>query len=183
MAAILATTPQRRLIAPEEVAHAVLSLCDEEAVGINGEAIVIDGGALYVKATGDWRQRHRQRATSDRINTMKPYQIINPDSLGSPRGWNNGLLADAGWTGALRGRSDRARCVRTGSRSWLRRAIRPSAGNVLAVLREAGGQPEHIGRFTIYVTDLAEYRAGLKPLGEVYRTRWAGTTRRWRWSR
>jgi NAD(P)-dependent dehydrogenase (short-subunit alcohol dehydrogenase family) len=46
LAAILATTPQRRLIAPEEVAHAVLSLCDEKAVGINGEAIVIDGGAL-----------------------------------------------------------------------------------------------------------------------------------------
>ncbi len=46
MAAILATTPQRRLITSEEVAHAVLSLCDEEARGINGEAVVIDGGAL-----------------------------------------------------------------------------------------------------------------------------------------
>jgi NAD(P)-dependent dehydrogenase (short-subunit alcohol dehydrogenase family) len=46
LAAILATTPQRRLIAPEEVAHAVLSLCDELACGINGEAVVIDGGML-----------------------------------------------------------------------------------------------------------------------------------------
>jgi NAD(P)-dependent dehydrogenase (short-subunit alcohol dehydrogenase family) len=46
LAAILATTPQRRLIAPEEVAHAVLSLCDELACGINGEAVVIDGGTL-----------------------------------------------------------------------------------------------------------------------------------------
>ena len=46
LAAILATTPQRRLIAPEEVAHAVLWLCDELACGINGDAVVIDGGAL-----------------------------------------------------------------------------------------------------------------------------------------
>jgi NAD(P)-dependent dehydrogenase (short-subunit alcohol dehydrogenase family) len=46
LAAILATTPQRRLITPEEVAHAVLALCDEEARGINGDALVIDGGSL-----------------------------------------------------------------------------------------------------------------------------------------
>ena len=35
LAAILDTTPQRRLFEPEEVAHAVLSLCDEKAKGIN----------------------------------------------------------------------------------------------------------------------------------------------------
>jgi NAD(P)-dependent dehydrogenase (short-subunit alcohol dehydrogenase family) len=46
LAAIVATTPQRRLISPEEVAHAVLSLCDELAAGINGEALVMDGGTL-----------------------------------------------------------------------------------------------------------------------------------------
>jgi enamine deaminase RidA (YjgF/YER057c/UK114 family) len=44
-------------------------------------------------------------------------------------------------------------------------------GNVLAVLRQGGGEPRHIGRFTIYVTDMAQYRASLKPLGEVYRRR------------
>jgi NAD(P)-dependent dehydrogenase (short-subunit alcohol dehydrogenase family) len=41
---ILAAGPQRRLIAPDEVAHAVLALVAEEAHGINGQAIVIDGG-------------------------------------------------------------------------------------------------------------------------------------------
>ncbi|HLU25590.1 MAG TPA: SDR family NAD(P)-dependent oxidoreductase [Longimicrobiales bacterium] len=44
--AILSQNPQRRLITPEEVAHVVLALCDERARGINGQAIVIDGGAL-----------------------------------------------------------------------------------------------------------------------------------------
>jgi len=44
--AILAGTPQKRLIQPAEVAYAVLSLCHEEARGINGGSIVIDGGEL-----------------------------------------------------------------------------------------------------------------------------------------
>ena len=44
-------------------------------------------------------------------------------------------------------------------------------GNVLAVVRAAGGEPEDIGRLTIYVTDMAQYRGSLKPLGEVYRQR------------
>jgi 3-hydroxybutyrate dehydrogenase len=44
--AILATSPQRRLIEPEEVAHAVVWLCHEASRGVNGQAIVIDGGAL-----------------------------------------------------------------------------------------------------------------------------------------
>ncbi len=44
--AILLSTPQRRLIEPAEVAHSVLSLCDEKAKGITGQAIVLDGGGL-----------------------------------------------------------------------------------------------------------------------------------------
>lgn len=44
--AILAGSPQRRLIQPGEVAHAVLFLCHEDARGINGETLAIDGGAL-----------------------------------------------------------------------------------------------------------------------------------------
>lgn len=43
---ILASNPQGRLIEPDEVAHAVLALCAREAKGINGQAIVIDGGGL-----------------------------------------------------------------------------------------------------------------------------------------
>ena len=41
-------SPQRRLIEPAEVAHVVASLCAEGARGINGQAIVIDGGGPTV---------------------------------------------------------------------------------------------------------------------------------------
>ncbi len=44
--AILSANPQRRLIQPSEVAYVVLSLCAEEARGVNGQAIVLDGGGL-----------------------------------------------------------------------------------------------------------------------------------------
>jgi len=38
--------PQNRLIAPEEVAHAVLWLCQPAARGVSGQAIVIAGGEV-----------------------------------------------------------------------------------------------------------------------------------------
>ena len=48
LGALLAQSPQRRLIAPGEVAWLVLSLCDDRAKGINGQAIVLDGGRVTV---------------------------------------------------------------------------------------------------------------------------------------
>ena len=39
-------SPQRRMITPEEVAHAALALIPHEARGIHGQTIVIDGGAI-----------------------------------------------------------------------------------------------------------------------------------------
>ena len=39
-------SPQGRMITAEEVAHAVAMLCGEDARGINGQSIVIDGGTV-----------------------------------------------------------------------------------------------------------------------------------------
>jgi NAD(P)-dependent dehydrogenase (short-subunit alcohol dehydrogenase family) len=46
-AAILKATPMGRLLAPDEVAAAVLYLCGEAAGGVNGQALVIDGGVMH----------------------------------------------------------------------------------------------------------------------------------------
>ena len=43
--------------------------------------------------------------------------------------------------------------------------------NVLAVVRAAGGAPEGVAKMTIYVTDLAAYRAAQPALGAVWRAR------------
>ncbi len=39
-------SPQNRLMEPEEVAFLVLSLCDPRARGVNGQGLVLDGGAV-----------------------------------------------------------------------------------------------------------------------------------------
>ena len=99
------------------------------------------------------------------------YEIVNPESLGAPRGWNHGLLAprggrvlfvagQAGWEAGAAGEPP-------GFVEQFARAL----DKVLAVVTEAGGRPEQVGRLTIFVTDLAAYRASLKPLGEVWRAR------------
>ena len=45
-AALVAMTPQRRLIEPAEIAHAARSLCAEAARGIHGQTVVLDGGQV-----------------------------------------------------------------------------------------------------------------------------------------
>jgi enamine deaminase RidA (YjgF/YER057c/UK114 family) len=42
---------------------------------------------------------------------------------------------------------------------------------VLTVVRSAGGEPADVARMTVYVTDLSEYRAQLRALGEAWRER------------
>ena len=99
------------------------------------------------------------------------FEIINPKALGEPRGWNNGLLApkggrllfvagQAGWEAETPGDPP-------GFVEQFGRAL----DKVLAVVREAGGEAADVGRITIYVTDLAAYRASMKPLGEAWRAR------------
>jgi enamine deaminase RidA (YjgF/YER057c/UK114 family) len=43
--------------------------------------------------------------------------------------------------------------------------------NVIAVVRAAGGEPGHIAQMTIYVTDMAAYRAAAGTLAPAWRER------------
>jgi enamine deaminase RidA (YjgF/YER057c/UK114 family) len=46
-----------------------------------------------------------------------------------------------------------------------------AAGNVLAALRAAGGAPDQLVQMLVFVTDVAEYKASRRGLGEVWRRR------------
>ena len=98
-------------------------------------------------------------------------EIVNPESLGAPKGWNHGMLAPrdgrllfvagmAGWSAGTPGEPP-------GFVAQFARAL----DQVLTVVRSAGGEPTDVARMTVYVTDLAEYRAQLRPLGEAWRER------------
>jgi enamine deaminase RidA (YjgF/YER057c/UK114 family) len=47
--------------------------------------------------------------------------------------------------------------------------VRQALANIVDILRETGGRPEHIVRMTWFVTDKAEYLARLDELGQAYR--------------
>lgn len=47
--------------------------------------------------------------------------------------------------------------------------VRQALENVVAVVAEAGGRPEHITRLTWYVTDKREYLTRLDEIGKAYR--------------
>ena len=99
-------------------------------------------------------------------------EINNPESLGVPRGWNHGMLGPAGGQGRVlfvagqTALDASGRVPNTGFVDQFANALE----NVLTVVREAGGGPTDIARMTIYVTDIAAYRASRKPLGEAYRS-------------
>jgi 3-hydroxybutyrate dehydrogenase len=150
LAAALASAGQTRLISAAEVAAAVVSLAAAAVTHPpNGETLILDG----------------------RDPMGGRFTIINPTELGAPRGWNNGMLAQAGGrTLFIAGQTARDGSGQVQGADFVAQFDR-ALENVLAVLRQAGGEPGDIGRFTIYVTDMAQYRASLKPLGDVYRRR------------
>jgi len=47
--------------------------------------------------------------------------------------------------------------------------FRQTLKNILAVLAEAGGKPEHIVRMTWYILDKQEYLGAIKEVGAAYR--------------
>ena len=84
---------------------------------------------------------------------------------------------------AVHRRADGARRLGPGPAGRLRRPSSTRAGQRAGRAPRGRRRAGDIGRFTIYVTDMAQYRASLKPLGEAYRRRMGRTIRRWRWSR
>ena len=102
---------------------------------------------------------------------MDDFEIFNPPALGDPRGWNNGLLAPVGGRILfVAGQSASGTSGVVPSDDFVEQ-FAVALDHVLAVVREAGGEPKHIGRMTVFVTDLAAYMASRAELGVVYRAR------------
>lgn len=96
------------------------------------------------------------------------FEAINPPELVAPRGYNNGMLAASSGrllfiAGQIGWDLDRKLSERFSEQ--FEQALR----NILAVVRAAGGEPEHIGKFTIFVTTKQEYLEQIKEVGEGYR--------------
>jgi enamine deaminase RidA (YjgF/YER057c/UK114 family) len=95
-------------------------------------------------------------------------KLINPEALGAPSGFSHGVSVPAGQLLFIAGQIAVDKDNRIVSDDIVEQFDRALA-NVMVVLEAAGGKPEHVTRFVIYVTDKVEYRERRKEIGQVYR--------------
>ncbi len=100
---------------------------------------------------------------------MSVLTTVNPAALGPPRGYSNGILGPAGARPlAIAGQIAWDETQHVASADFVAQ-FGQALANVLSVVREAGGGPEHLAQLTIYVTDKNEYLAHLGDIGRAYR--------------
>lgn len=140
-----------RLLTPGEVADVVLWLLEGRGRDLTGEAVVVDG------LPGPWSRDDQ------------PPLPVNPESLGKPSGYSNGMLMQPGRTLFVAGQVAWDREHRIVGGDDFAAQFGAALGNVLEVVREAGGQATSIGRLRIYVSDRRRYTNALSGVGEAYR--------------
>jgi enamine deaminase RidA (YjgF/YER057c/UK114 family) len=97
----------------------------------------------------------------------EPHQFLHPRSWKQPKGFANGIAAE----GRL--------VFLAGQVGWNAEQIfesndfvaqtRQALANIVALVAEAGGGPEHIVRLTWFVLDKKDYLSRLRELGDAYR--------------
>ena len=99
--------------------------------------------------------------------TLKGFEILQPRGWPRPKGYNNGIMAQGrqiyvsgqvGWDAEGRFASKQ-----------LAGQVKKALENIIAVLAEAVGKPEHIVRLSWFVTSRDEYHAELPEIGAAYR--------------
>ena len=97
------------------------------------------------------------------------FKLINPETLGVPSGYSNGLLIEGGgkllFIAGQIAWDNNQKIVSDDFVEQFDKAL----ANVITVLRAAGGEAENIARLVIYVTDKIEYRERTREVGDRYR--------------
>jgi enamine deaminase RidA (YjgF/YER057c/UK114 family) len=95
-------------------------------------------------------------------------QILHPPGWAPPIGYANGIAVPAGRIVFVAGQVgwDAAQKFRSAD---IEPQFEQALKNVLAVLAEAGGRPEHICRMTAYCCDKPAYLAARPRLGRIWR--------------
>src|SRR5262249_1327904 len=98
-------------------------------------------------------------------------RYVNPSSLAEPRGYSNGVAYPP--TGSVLFIAGQVAWDASGNIVGHRfeDQFDQALANVLAVVAEAGGRPESIGKLTIFVPDWEESRSARQAVGERYRRR------------
>lgn len=95
-------------------------------------------------------------------------QILHPPRWASPVGYSNGIVAPAGRTAFIAGQVGWNRDQVFESED-LAPQFEQALKNVLDVLAQGGGRPEHICRMTAYCCDKPQYLQARPQLGKIWR--------------
>ena len=97
-------------------------------------------------------------------------RAIEPEGWRAPRGYANGVLVEgAGRLLFVAGQIAWDAEQRLVGGDDLAAQFAQALRNVVAVVRAAGGGPEHLARMTVYVTDKRRYLAATKAIGALWR--------------
>lgn len=103
------------------------------------------------------------------MSDSNPLSFVTVPEWPAPRGYQNGAITrgrtlwvagQVGWDASGQFQSDD-----------LGEQFAQALDNVLAVVRAAGGKPEHLAKMTIYVTDIPAYRAATAAIGKAWRAK------------
>ncbi len=94
-------------------------------------------------------------------------EIIHPQGWAPAKGYANGVAAEGRqvFIAGQIGWNEKCELVGDDFIAQVEQALK----NVVAVVKEAGGGPEHLVRLTWYLTDKREYLSRQRELGEAYR--------------
>jgi enamine deaminase RidA (YjgF/YER057c/UK114 family) len=94
-------------------------------------------------------------------------EFLQPPGWAAPKGYSNGVSASGRqiFLAGQIGWNESQQLVSSRFAVQARQALQ----NIVALLAQAGGRPEHLVRLTWFVTNLDEYRAELKEIGAAYR--------------
>jgi enamine deaminase RidA (YjgF/YER057c/UK114 family) len=94
-------------------------------------------------------------------------EVLLPAGWPRPKGYANGVAASGRmvFIAGMIGWDEQGRFASDDFAAQARQALQ----NIVAVLKESGGEPQHIVRMTWYVTDKQEYLAAGKAIGQAFR--------------
>ena len=95
------------------------------------------------------------------------HEFLQPPGWATPKGYSNGVVASGRqvYLAGQIGWNESQQLVSSAFAAQFRQALQ----NIVTLLAQAGGRPEHLVRLTWFVTNLDEYRAEVKDIGTAYR--------------
>jgi enamine deaminase RidA (YjgF/YER057c/UK114 family) len=103
------------------------------------------------------------------MTDLTPHEVVVPQGLPQPRGFNHAVVTRGGRTVWLAGQTALDADGQVVAPGDVVTQFEVALGNLLASLRAAGGEPQHLVTLTTYIVDMDDYRAHARDIGGVWK--------------